>query len=106
VEVTGQLGSHEGADVLIHVGDDADAEPIPAHSSVLDAYAPRFLEVHNLGRHRRPQTAAAMPMRVNVYSGMQRQAMVALLRFIYAGTLPVVDGLSADGYRDMFWRRL
>lgn len=47
-----------------------------------------------------------MPMRVNVYSGMQRQAMVALLRFVYAGTLPVVDGLSADGYRDMFWHLL
>jgi hypothetical protein len=36
---------------------------------------------------------------INVYSGMPRQAVEAFLRFVYTGTLPVVDGLSADGYR-------
>jgi speckle-type POZ protein len=44
-------------------------------------------------------------MRVNV-DGMPRQAVEAFLRFVYTGTLPVVDGLSADGYRDMFWHLL
>ncbi|OEL17133.1 hypothetical protein BAE44_0021847 [Dichanthelium oligosanthes] len=89
----------EDADVFIHVG---AAEPFPAHSSVLDAYAPRFLKKHGLGiRHRKPKHA----MRVNV-DDMPRPAVAALLQFVYTNTLPVVRGLSGDGYRDMFWHLL
>lgn len=48
-KAVGTLGSEDGADVFIHAGGAADDEPpIPAHSSVLEAYAPGFLKEHNL----------------------------------------------------------
>jgi len=107
VAAIGRFGSEVGADVFIHVG---AADPIPAHSSVLEAYAPRFLKKHNLGRRRRPKTTTAAavtdihtatPMRVNI-DDMPRLAVEALLQFAYNGSLPIVDGLSRYGYRDMF----
>ena len=58
-----------------------------------------FLKKHNLGLRRRPKQATAM--RVNV-DDMPRPAVEALLQFVYTDTLPVVTGLSGDGYRDMF----